>query len=173
MSQKILALVSLLLVLLGAPAAVQAQAAPKLEVTLEVSSRDVSSTDLVVLQVLLRNPRESGRVVLRGQPGFSAGGGLSLKVENSAGQVTTIAPTEGGLTLEEARTGSRRVVLGPGNGISVQRPELASDLFAQPGVYKVHVTYASPSPAQGNPDAGVGGEENVQATSNTVEITVR
>ncbi len=127
----------------------------------------------VPMVVLVRNTDpQHRRVVLRGQLGFSQAGGLELVIIDSQGTRRSIAPTPGDMTLEEARTGSRRVVLDAGHGMGIQRRTQALDMFPTVGHYQVQVNYRSPMPVNGNPSV-IGDEvEGSEATSNVVDVEV-
>jgi len=103
-------------------ATAQSQASVVVELRVPTTLRLSRAVPMVVL---VRNVEPQRRVVLRGQLGFSPAGGLELVVIDSQGNRHTIEPTAGDMTLEQARAGSRRVVLDAGHGMGIQRRALA------------------------------------------------
>lgn len=121
---------------------------------------------------ILRNQDNNRRVVLRGLPDYSEAGGLTLRITDPGGTIRTLPATRGFITLEQARNGTRKLILKPGNGITVPRVEPANVIFPAPGTYRIQVSYQSPSPSSNNANAGRDGVEGATATSQQVDVTV-
>jgi len=142
-----------------------------LEVQLRILQTTVRLGDPVSMTVIIRNKNPQQSVVLRGAPGFSESGGLSVVIVNGRNEQRTLAHRPGTLSLAAAQTGSPRVILPPGASLAVSRRERASALFAGTGTYWVQVNYQSPLPAPGNPSVS-SAIEGSQAASNVIAIEV-
>lgn len=126
----------------------------------------------VLIQVVILNTREQGKINLRGQPGFGAAGGLTLVIEDADGRRRTIAPAADTLNPAQPVAGDRRVVLTPGQALGLQRREATANLFPAPGRYRLFVTYASPRPNASTTSSVSDAVEGASGTSNVVELVV-
>lgn len=144
-----------------------------LGVTAAVMPRDVSHGGLVQLDARIRNISKSRTVVLRGEPGWTSQGGVSLRITDASGNTRSIAPEAGGLSAAEARDGKRKLSLKPGDGVNLTRQLLASELFPRPGTYTVVVRYQSPLPGNSNRSVNASEAEGESAESAPLAITVR
>ena len=103
----------------------------------------------VYLTATLQNQGQSP-VVLRGARDLSAGGGFALTVKTPSGQTTSL-PATPGMSLAEAQTGERHIVIRPGAGIRLRFPiDIQSSFFSQKGKYGITLSYQSPAPSPGN-----------------------
>lgn len=134
---------------IASPMAAMSQKA-NLLVTAAISPRNVSMNGLVQLEARIQNDSKSKTVVLRGEPGWTREGGVAVRVTDALGNTRTIAPESGGLTALEAREGARKLSLKSGEGVSLTRQLMASELFPRPGTYSVVVTFQSPLPGSAN-----------------------
>lgn len=138
----------LLIAMAALPVNVLAQKS-NLLVTAAVSPRPISHDSLVHLKARIQNDHWNRAIVLRGEPGWTTEGGVTLRVTDASGNARAIATELGGLSADEARNGSRKLVLNPGEGVSLTRQVAASQLFQRPGTYTVVVSYRSPQSAAG------------------------
>ena len=159
------------LLALALPAAVLAQKS-NLLVTAAVSPRTINQGGVVQLDARIQNDARSKSVVLRGEPGWTTQGGVSLLVTDAAGNVRTIAAELGGLSAEEARNGNRKLVLKPGEGVSLTRQIATTELFPRAGTYTVVVSYRSPQPGNGNRSINPDELEGESAQSEPVTVSV-
>lgn len=144
-----------------------------LQLTLETNREPVSlSRGVVRIIAILRNSDNNRRVVLRGSPGYSNTGGLSVHITDPAGVRRTIEPTVGILTPEQARVRDRRVLLPPNTSMAIPRIERASRLFPTPGQYRIQISYQNPLPSAVPVGVGSNDIEDAQAESAVVTLTV-
>lgn len=162
---------ALLSAVLCSPLTWAKQAGP-LEVSLDVPTVQLHLTDTMVAQVAMNNTDAHRRVVLRGEPGFSAGGGLTLMITDSSGTTRSAPAMPGELSLSDAQSGARHVVLEPGHGMGMHRRDAVSALFPSAGRYQLQVIYRSPMPTADNPSANAGDLEGTETVSNVVAIDV-
>lgn len=125
----------------------------------------------IEISAVLTNIDPSRQVVLRGEPGWTAAGGFSIEVTDASGNRRLAKPQDGGITLEQASTGSRRFMLGPGFGYGTSRVVDAKALFPAPGSYTLRVLYQAPRPASGQGN-GQGALEGETASSDAVSVRV-
>lgn len=154
------------------PIAASAQSDSLLEATVRLSKTKVKRDGAVSLLVILRNTSKSDRVVLRGNPGFTEAGGLTVVATNGRGERLELPATRDDLTREDARRSDRRVVLGPEEGLGFSRPVRVNRWFPTPGRYQVTVDYASPTPTNENRAVVSGEIEGSRTTSAPVSIEV-
>lgn len=133
-----------------------AQSDGQLAVTVQVLTAKARLGDVVPIEVILRNTSERSRLVLRGTPDFNEAGGIGVVAIDANGGQTRLAPTPSGLTVEQARAGSRRIVLEPQTAVGLQRSFRVADLFPRAGRYEIIASYASPLPTEIRP--GLPGE---------------
>lgn len=153
-----------------APMAVSANARA-LSIQAEVMPASVSRTSRVEVSAVLTNVDPRRQVALRGEPGWTAGGGFSIEVVDPSGSRRTAKPEPGGMTLQAASTSSRRVVLMPGFGYGSSRVIDAKDLFPSTGTYTIRVIYQAPKPS--NQASSVSGAlEGEMAVSEPVSVNV-
>jgi hypothetical protein len=74
--------------------------------------------------------------------------------------------------MQQVVNGSRRIELLPGHGHGIAARYAASELFPEPGRYRISASYQSPLPAPGNPSATAGAIEGSIATAVAIEIEV-
>ncbi len=121
---------------------------------------------------MLTNVDRSRDVILRGEPGWSSGGGFSIEVTDASGNRRTARPQEGGIALEAAASGTRRFVLTPGFAFGTSRVLEAKELFPAPGTYTLRVLYQAPKPGNAQ-SVGNGPLEGESAASNPLTVVVR
>ena len=155
-----------------APLSAAADAAKKaLTLHVEVAPRAVSLSGQIEVSAVLTNTDERRQVVLRGEPGWTAAGGFSIEVTDASGNRRAAKPEAGGITLEDASTGSRRFLLTPGFAYGTSRVIDAKELFLAPGTYTLRVIYQAPKPANGQGNGN--GLEGETASAEPVTVTVR
>lgn len=167
---RLMSLVLLLAVL--APCAAPAQSTPSLSAELLTPTDQLRLGGVVQFTVLLRNTDTQRSVVLRGEPGFGPAGGMELVITDGQGVSRSLPATSGDMTLEQAQTGTRRMLLPPGHGHAVYRQMPVQTLFPSVGQYQLRVNYSSPMPTPGNPSVASNAIEGSQATTATVAIEV-
>jgi hypothetical protein len=148
-----------------------AQAPAPLELTLRAPT-SVHTDAIAEFQVILANRNPNRTVALRGGPGFSDAGGLVLVFVDDAGHRHVAPPAYSEVTLEQARDGSRALLLQPQHALSLHRRGRMSELAPGPGRYRVHVEYSSPTPLPAVASAS-SHVENATAVSPSFEIEVR
>lgn len=123
-----------------------AQSDGQLAVTVQVLTTKARLGDVVPIEVILRNTSERSRLVLRGTPDFNEAGGIGVVAIDANGGQTRLASTPSELTVDQARAGSRRIVLEPQTAVGLQRRVRVADLFPKVGRYEIIASYASPLP---------------------------
>lgn len=151
---------------------IQAQVPPRLELSVELAKHELALGDEVAMLVVLRNPLPQ-RVVLRGDPGFSAGGGLVVTATDAAGRRFVLSPEPGFISEDEVRSGDSKVVLAADEGLGLGHRFAAQKLFPRAGFYSLVVEYQSPHPSEGNRSVVSGEAEGAHATSTALTIEVR
>jgi len=126
----------------------------------------------VAMTVLIQNVDPHLQIALRGQPGFSSGGGFELISVDTGRTQRPLPPEPGSLTLGQAQAGSSRVVLTPGRALSIPIRRASGDLFPRPGIYDLVVSYRSPMPNPGNSSTEPGVIEGSAAMSPPISIEV-
>jgi hypothetical protein len=142
-----------------------------LELKVHSPLASVSMNQSLPLAVVWTN-QSTQRVVLRGEPGPSVSGGLTITITDSDGVSRNLAPRRSRLTTQQVVNGSRRIELLPGHGHGIAARLAASELFPVPGRYRISASYQSPLPTPGNPSATAGAIEGSIATAAAVEIEV-
>lgn len=161
-----------MLLLAFAPCASMAQSGSTLLVEIKTPKTRLHLGGRMQMTVVLRNTGAQQSVVLRGDPGFSAAGGMELVVIDGQGVSHSLPPTSGDMTLEQAQAGTRRVVLPPGHGHAVYRQAHVQTFFPAVGRYQIRVNYRSPLPSAGNPSVVPSAVEGSEASSTPVAIEV-
>lgn len=163
-------MVSVCLLLWAAFAQAQPSGVLDLKVHLPVVS--VRLTQFVPVAVIWTNLSPSQPVVLRGEPGPSIPGGLTITITDSSGVARDLAPRRSRLSTQQVATGNRRIELLPGHGHGIALRLAASELFPGPGRYRISARYQSPLPAPGNTSATAGAIEGSSASAAAIEIEV-
>lgn len=171
-NSRLLCAASFVAAALALPAAALAQKS-NLLVAASISPRTVSHDGVVQLEARIQNDGRNRAVVLRGEPGWTAEGGVSLQVIDSSGNTQSIKPELGGPSAEDVRTGSRKLVLKSGEGVSLTRQLAASEIFPRPGTYTVIFHYRSPQPGNGNRSVNPDELEGEVAQSSPLTVVVR
>jgi hypothetical protein len=171
MTPRFFAPAFLALTVLVLPSSVLAQKS-NLLVTAAVTPRTVSQDGLVQLEARIQNDAKSKAVVLRGEPGWTAEGGVSVRITDTSGNARVIRADLGGLSAAETREGSRKTVLKPGEGVSITRQLAAAQLFPRAGNYTVVITYRSPQPSNGNRSVNPDDLEGEAAQSEPITVVV-
>ena len=148
-------------------------AAPEssLDLLLRTSPTTLRRDQMVTLEVVVQNV-DGRRVVLRGVPGFTDTGGVSLVVIDAGGTRTPVVLPSGELTADEVRSGERRTVLDAGESLGTYAQFNAADLFPRPGRYEVIATFTSPHPSADNRSVNAAEVEGSRADSQPVVIEV-
>lgn len=167
----IVGLVAAALVLSAGPASSNT-ATRALTMQAEVAPASARFSGSVEVSAVLTNTDRSRDVILRGEPGWSSGGGFSIEVTDASGNRRLVKPEEGGMTLEAASTGTRRFVLTPGFAFGTSRVLQTKELFPSPGTYTIRVIYQAPKPGNGQ-SIGNGQLEGETAASTPVTVVVR
>lgn len=141
-----------------------------LRVHLTVSSIRMSQS--LPVAVIWTN-RSTQRLILRGEPGPSVSGGLTITITDSNGVSRDLAPRPSRLSVQQVASGNRWIELLPGHGHGIAARLPASELFPAPGRYRIGARYQSPLPAPGNTSATAGAIEGSSAAAIAVEIEVR
>lgn len=171
MTSRSLLATSLLALTFALPSAALAEK-PNLLVTASISPRPISQDGLVHLEARIQNDSKSKSVVLRGEPGWTTEGGVLIRVTDTSGNSRVITSDLGGLSADEARNGSRKLVLKSGEGVSLTRQIAATQLFPRPGTYTVVVSYRSPQPGNGNRSVNPDDLEGEAAQSEPITVVV-
>lgn len=148
-----------------------ADPASSLDLLLRVSPPTVRRDQRVTMEVLVQN-RDRRRVVLRGVPGFTDTGGISLVVIDASGVRTPVELERGELSAAEVRSGERRTLLNADEALGTYVQFNAAKLFPKAGRYEIVASYASPHPSAGNRSVVAGEVEGSQAVSQPVAIEV-
>ena len=141
----------------------RAQSSAPLDLTLHVAVAEVQRAGALSLALVLRNGDAGQMLVLRGQPAFDEGGGLSLTVTDAGGgrrvvamqsvnaHLSDPAAADEGMDARGRATqeqfAERIQVLPPGHGISVHRRIQATALFSAiaPGIALPPASMPSPT----------------------------
>jgi hypothetical protein len=97
---------------------------------------------------------------------------LTITITDSSGTSRNLAPRSSRLTMQQVVSGSRRIELLPGHGYGISTRFATSELFPEPGRYRISASYQSPLPVPGNPSATAGAIEGSIATAAAIEIDV-
>lgn len=163
------ALLSLVLTL---PAFAQSGSTSALEMAVHVPVTRVRFDETLPISVVWKNRSPSQTLVLRGEPGPSAAGGLSLFVIDANRSSRPLPVAAGRMTLQEVVSGSRRIELAPGHGHGIAKRFRVNEVFPSPGRYRIEARYQSPIPIVGNPTISPEAIEGSSAVAISVEIEV-
>ena len=159
---------ALLWMLLLSPAV----ADPALDLRVHVPFVRASLSATIPVAIVWTNRSTSQRVVLRGEPGPTQAGGLSLFVVDDNGVSRALVRLAGRLSLDEVVNGSRRIELAPGHGHGISKRFRVNEIFPAPGRYRIEARYQSPLPVAGNSTISPGAIEGSSAVAMSVEIEV-
>jgi hypothetical protein len=149
-----------------------AQSASPLSVEVRVSKSTIRLGDVIGGTVIIQNIDPQQSIALRGEPGFSATGGFELISIDGERTSRELPASPGGMPLAEVRSGSKRIVLAPGRGLTIPLRAASAQLFPSPGHYQLVVSYQSLLPDAANRSVEPGVLEGVQASSRVIEFDV-